>query len=62
MLSLLLQQLLLLFIGLQGVANNPPPTTKILLFSEQYNILGEIFRDYLRDILPLVLQVLAFLL
>jgi len=39
-----------------------PPATKISLFSELFNIFDELFRGYSLDILPLVLQILAFLL
>ena len=46
---------------LQGVAKNPP-LQKSHYFQHNLMLFGELFRGYSRDILPLVLQILAILL
>jgi len=46
---------------LQGATKRTPPHKNLIIF-RIINIFGELFRGYLRDILPSVLQILAFLL
>ena len=46
----------------QGAAIKNTPLQKSHYFQNSLIFFGELLRDYLRDILPLVLQILAFLL